>query len=329
MVAAAALPALENVTAALQDLADQVTSAVAEKTEQLAVQSQALATLKVQATSLETDNARLKNDNTRLLETQKQLHESKKRILEDNERLENINLELETKVQQQQQQGNETSAVVSPPSKRTRSAGDSSNSSAESSNLLRTLRAQKLALVRELQTERDRVAQLKDEIEAAKKQDRVFPNIIMNHWNREGCSPTVRFTSDASFRVQCIDEDHDYGASMPGVHATIPFERGVYRQEISLEGSGYTLVGLVASDEEKTTLRLAEDWGKLPSMTGAGFEGQIITIDVDMNERKATLRGRDLEHVYENLPSKVWVACALKRNTERKAILMPCLHWDN
>jgi hypothetical protein len=28
------------------------------------------------------------------------------------------------------------------------------------------------------------------------------------------------------------------------------------------------------------------------------------------------------------MPEKVWVAVSMKRNTQREAMLLPCMHWD-
>ena len=55
----------------------------------------------------------------------------------------------------------------------------------------------------------------------------------------------------------------------------------------------------------------------------------------DMVERCAKLyisekdASRQLEpdKVWENIPDKVWVAVAFKRNSKREAVLMPCIHW--
>ena len=55
-----------------------------------------------------------------------------------------------------------------------------------------------------------------------------------------------------------------------------------------------------------------------------------------MMERRAELyvsdslsKGQLEPHiVWENLPAKVWVDVAFKRNSGREAVLMPCIHWN-
>jgi hypothetical protein len=32
--------------------------------------------------------------------------------------------------------------------------------------------------------------------------------------------------------------------------------------------------------------------------------------------------------VWNNLPSEVWVAIAMKRRSRREAVFLPCTHWD-
>jgi hypothetical protein len=107
---------------------------------------------------------------------------------------------------------------------------------------------------------------------------------------------------------------------------------------------GYTLVGLVTSEDQKQHLRkhAGYDWDSLPMMeivhtrNENANEGDICTIEVDMIERRAELyhsskcSEQRLEpvKVWADLPERVWIGVAFKRNSGREAVLMPCIHWN-
>jgi len=83
---------------------------------------------------------------------------------------------------------------------------------------------------------------------------------------------------------------------MPGVHAERPIDKGTATQSISIKGVGITLAGLVTSDEEKEEIRrrTGDDFTKTPYMEmvpcGSRLnDGCIVTIEIDMVERKAEL----------------------------------------
>ena len=109
-----------------------------------------------------------------------------------------------------------------------------------------------------------------------------------------------------------------------------------------IKGCGYTLAGLVSSDEEKHHVRRKAiyDWDKLPYMTIVSHgcnedEGDVITIEIDMVERNAKLFVSGMgdskllkpHTVWTDLPDNVWVAFAFKRNSAREAVLIPCSVW--
>ena len=129
-------------------------------------------------------------------------------------------------------------------------------------------------------------------------------------------------------------------------------EKGIFSQSISLKGTGYTLAGLVGSEEEKEALKHCNDWQRLPFMThvGYGSEDYSLIVHVDMVYCKAALyvyRGYSRtpefnslilrtggdeqiltpEKEWDNLPEKVWVAVSMKRNSTGEAVLLPCIHW--
>jgi hypothetical protein len=111
---------------------------------------------------------------------------------------------------------------------------------------------------------------------------------------------------------------------------------GLYTQSILLRGKGYTLVGLVSTDEEEEALKFCNDWDKLPLMNHVGYGGDAaVTLHVDMVNDRAELfcdaQARSEQKatavwVWENLPDTVWVAAATKRNSEREVVLLPCTH---
>jgi len=162
-----------------------------------------------------------------------------------------------------------------------------------------------------------------------------------NVWHQEDTSHVLTFPTNKS--VVC-DSYHSGGNNMPGVHARGAIDNGRSTQSIWLKGAGYTLVGLVTSEEEKQALRrhAGADFTKMPLMTsiyssdGDERKGDVFTIEVDMTERRAKLYVSDMDSshllkphtVWEDLPDKVWVAVAFKRNSGREAVLMPCIHWN-
>ena len=64
---------------------------------------------------------------------------------------------------------------------------------------------------------------------------------------------------------------------------------GVYHQQLSLKGTGYTLVGLVTSDRKKDSLNVAgNDFTVLPYVKMAGGS-EFVCIHVDMNKSVANI----------------------------------------
>ena len=120
---------------------------------------------------------------------------------------------------------------------------------------------------------------------------------------------------------------------MPGVYARLAMTTGVYHQQLKLKGNGYTMVGLVMSDQEKDALNVAgNDFTALPHMTMA-CGSESVCIHVDTNRRVAkiywtTESGTTCEEEFRALPAIVWVACAMKRYTVCEAVLMPCYDWS-
>lgn len=205
---------------------------------------------------------------------------------------------------------------------------------------LRDARAEKRKFKRELEEERALVKKLKQKVsvlnQTLEEKPRRVMTVFQDSWNQRGCSETVQF--DAPNKFSCRSVEQDYRAAMPGVCGVSPMESGYYTQSIALRGVGYTLVGLVSSDEEKKELKYCNNWHKLPFMSPAasccGILGTAVTIQVDMVNRRAELYDGDAMHdamrsqgkpihVWENLPDKVWVAAATKRNSEREVILLP------
>ena len=126
---------------------------------------------------------------------------------------------------------------------------------------------------------------------------------------------------------------------MPGVHAERPIDKGTATQSISIKGVGITLAGYTDEEKEQIRRRAGDDFAKSPYMEmvpcGSRLnDGCIVTIEIDMVERKAELfvtqKNDSLllkpKVVWTDLPDKVWVAVAFKRPSAREAILMPCSH---
>lgn len=164
-----------------------------------------------------------------------------------------------------------------------------------------------------------------------------------NVWEQQDVSSVLTFPTMKSVVCDSIEACH-HGNDMPGVYARGAIDNGRTTQSIWVKGAGYTMVGLVTCDDEKNALRrcVGSDWGKVPMMTNVFHsdngesKGDVFTIEVDMMERRAELyvsskdssRRLEPEQVWEDLPDKVWVAVAFKRNTGREAVLMPCIHWN-
>ena len=142
-------------------------------------------------------------------------------------------------------------------------------------------------------------------------------------------------TSLAGARVTCpsIEADHSR-SSMPGVRAQKALTVGRYFQTLFFCGTGYTLCGLVTEEQGKSLRDVCSDWTRFPYMTSvythgnSGNSDTCVSIVVDMIYRTARIEqgGRELAS-WSNLPDRVFVAAAFKRNTERGAILMPAMHW--
>ena len=204
-----------------------------------------------------------------------------------------------------------------------------------------------------LKTAEKEINDAKLRVEAAeKKRDDVIADqsafydegteLWQNHWDHEGVSTALKFPTYKS--VVCDSHHIVGGNSMPGVHAAGAIDNGRTTQSIWLKGHGYSLVGLVTSEDQKNALRqhAGNDYTKMPLMTpfyhsgGDNNKGEVFTIEIDMMERRAELylsdslsKGHLEPHiVWENLLVKVWVAVAFKRNSGREAVLMPCIHWN-
>ena len=89
-----------------------------------------------------------------------------------------------------------------------------------------------------------------------------------------------------------------HGNGMPGVHAKGMIENGRTMQSFWVKGTGYRMVGLVASGDETHALCrcVRDDWDKVPMMTNmfsaasGENKGDVFTIEVDMIERQAELK---------------------------------------
>ncbi|KAL7546567.1 hypothetical protein ACHAWF_009901, partial [Thalassiosira exigua] len=166
--------------------------------------------------------------------------------------------------------------------------------------------------------------------------------VWQNVWVQQDVSSVLSFPTNKCVVSDSIERQYS-GNCMPGVHAKGTIDRGRTTQSVWIKGAGYTLVGLVTSDEEKKALchNAGRGLKKLPFMTciystdDDDRKVDAFTIEVDMTERRAELyvsrnassRLIKPHAVWENLPGKVWVAVAFKRNSRREAILAPCIHW--
>jgi len=227
-----------------------------------------------------------------------------------------------------------------------------SSSSPAASSELRTLRVERRDLARRLtvaeQQRDDAVAELQ---EKKKQQDEEGvalwddgTELWQNIWHQEDNSPVLTFPTNKSVLCQSIETAHSY-SSMPGVHTEACITKGRTIQSIWIKGSGYTLAGLVSSDDQKQHVRrrAGHDWNRLPYMTPAGYhgsskdEGYVVTMEVDMIAKSAQLyissKNDSLKLIkpyktWTDLPDAVWVAIAFKRNSAREAVLMPCSIWN-
>lgn len=199
--------------------------------------------------------------------------------------------------------------------------------------LLRDLRAERRDLKRQLEaTRRER-----DLLVLAQQQAQPRASTWQNQWSRQDCSTAVTFLSE---NYVYSESYHGGGNSMPGVHTVDPIRRGQVIQSIWVKGRGYTLAGLVATEEQKIHLRrhAGSDWraiGSLMEHVDAG-ENCMVTLDINMNTRQAKLlvynspESREASEVkaWTDLPDEVWIALSFKRNGAREAILVPCVQLD-
>ncbi|KAL7531868.1 hypothetical protein ACHAXR_004281 [Thalassiosira sp. AJA248-18] len=208
------------------------------------------------------------------------------------------------------------------------------------------MRAQRRQLLQQLaETERRAKSAEKERDELRDQQNALWDKgteLWQNVWDTEDTSQVLKFPTKKS--VICDSVYLSGGNSMPGVHSLGAIDKGRTTQSIWLKGTGYALVGLVTSEEEKKALRHhgGDDFTQMPLMTSIfsphedDREGDVFTIEIDMIERRAKLYVSDKDssrilephQVWEGLPDRVWVAIAFKRNSGREAVLMPCIHCD-
>lgn len=224
-----------------------------------------------------------------------------------------------------------------PPTKRRKLQSDNEALQRDLDNCKKDVEELKTAAEREkskaakaLQTAKRAAEKAKKDAENAKKK-RADAVVLNNIWSVEGCSDLLEFTPGLTtfYRPSSDDQQQAYAT---GAVAMIPFERGLYRQVIHLLDGGAALVGLVSNDGEKLALRAHQNSDPMAHMTPVVVDMELtVTIEVDMDERKASIRSEGKEVEFENLPPKVWVACALAAHPvlEREAILMTCYHWAN
>ena len=190
--------------------------------------------------------------------------------------------------------------------------------------------------------ERDKLLQEKSENEEGPVLRDQGTELWQNIWSQADHSIALSFPTKKS--VVCESVYEIGGNDMPGVHSEGAITNGRTTQSIWMKGMGYTLVGLVTSEEEKIALRhhAGRDFTKMPMMTSVFSphsderEGDVFTLEVDMIERRAELFISDKDSsrqltphtTWENLPDEVWVAVAFKRNSGREAVLMPCIHHN-
>ena len=233
---------------------------------------------------------------------------------------------------------------AAPPSERNSGNTRNSNSDLEVASDLRSLRIER----------RDLLKRLSDAESRANKAEKAMHDILadtnaiydegtelwQNTWDQNDVSQTLKFPTNKS--VICSSVEISSGNCMPGVHSLGAIEGGRTTQSVWIKGEGYTLVGLVTSESEKHHIRhkAYDSWDELSMMeimhtaSGNKDEGEVCTIEVDMIEKRAELyissKCSTLQPVtvWTNLPDKVWVAVAFKRNSGREAVLMPCVRWS-
>jgi hypothetical protein len=230
----------------------------------------------------------------------------------------------------------------------------SPSSTSTSSSESRTLRVERRDLSRRLHEAERRVEQVEHQRDVAlatikekekEEKEALYDDgmkLWQNTWHQEDTSAVLKFPTNKSVICESVESDHSL-SSMPGVHTVGVIDKGKTTQSIWIKGCGYTLVGLVSSDEEKQHVRrrAIHDWSRLPYMTqvhneGNEDEGAVVTIEIDLVERNAknfVSTNGDSEllkpHiVWTDIPDNVWVAFAFKRNSAREAVLMPCSHWS-
>jgi hypothetical protein len=232
----------------------------------------------------------------------------------------------------------------------------SPSSTSTSSSKLRTLRLERRDLSRRLHEAERRIEQVEHQRDVAiatikeKEQEQEEKEVLyvdgmeiwQNIWHQEDTSAVLKFPTNKSVMCESVESAHSL-SQMPGVHTLGVIDKGKTTQSMWIKGWGYTLAGLVSSDEEKQHVRrrAGGDWNKLPYMTTVynGInedDGVVVTIEIDMVERDAKLfvseKGDSKllkpHTVWTDLPDNVWVAFAFKRNSAREAVLMPCSHWN-
>ena len=225
----------------------------------------------------------------------------------------------------------------------------SPSSTSTSSSKLRTLRAERRDLSRRLHEAERRVEQVEHQRDVAiatinETEQPLYDDgmeLWQNIWHQEDTSAVLKFPTNKSVICESIESAHSL-SQMPGVHTLGVIDKGKTTQSMWIKGCGYTLPGLVSSDEEKQHVRrnAGSDWNKLPYMTPVYYEGNedegaVVTIEIDMVERNAKLfvstkgdsKLLEPHTVWTDLPDNVWVAFAFKRNSAREAVLMPCSVW--
>ena len=221
----------------------------------------------------------------------------------------------------------------------------------------RAARAERRELHKQLDDARNHIRHLEEQVNVLTNSDEYYTmeergrRIIQDVWNQVGCSAALVFPTPTSVTCPSVETQHEY-ASMPGVRGQHAITTGHSSQPILIRGSGYTLIGLVGgSNEESDALKSCNDWTKLPMMkivgpsySSGGYarrrEAEVTAVlDIDMINRKAELyvprigdvaatAEAEVHQTWENLPDRVFVAVAMKRNTEREAVLLPRTHWD-
>ena len=207
---------------------------------------------------------------------------------------------------------------------------------------LRDLRAKNRQLVRDADALRKRVADLEVELATARApanhDDNGDDNVLMEDlgseqyqdtWRMDGASRCLELSMHDT-RITCPSVETDHAASsMPGVRCDKALTFGQYFQTIYFVGTGYTLCGLVTEAQSLQLPHVGDDFGRCPYMAMCEVTGsrRSVSIMVDMVTRTGSVHqnGRELAS-WKDLPDRVYVAIAFKRNTAREAILMPAMH---